>query len=387
MLPGEKSKKISVVIIGPSQKFLSGISYFTLRLSNALAEYANIHAVLFRNMLPKHLFPGWKRVGTGLMNYEFRHDVDNQELLDWYNPLSWMKGAAKAEKSDIIIFQWWTSSVAHMYLAIALMNWKKKPVVVEFHEIVDPLENAFFALRMYSKIMGIVIRHLASVYVVHSEIDRQLISSHYRIREKRITVIPHGLYDQYPKMERNKARQQLRIGEKFVILFFGLLRPYKGVKYLVEAFELLPHEILNQSRLLIVGEAWEDQDSRKSVEQSPVSSRITMIDRYVGDDEVPVYFSAADVLVIPYTRASQSGVAHIGMAFGLPILASNVGGLVESLGKYHGTTLVSPGNTTALKDSIIDILSENIQYEAPPELKWEHIATRWNSLIEEICDK
>jgi glycosyltransferase involved in cell wall biosynthesis len=386
MQPGNNSKRVSVVIIGPSQKFLSGISYFTLRLSNALTEFAHIRVILFRNMLPKHLFPGWKRVGTGLMKYEFKDEVNSLELLDWYNPLSWMRGAAKAEKSDIIIFQWWTSSVAHMYLAIALMNWKKKPIVIEFHETVDPLENAFFALRIYSKIMGTLIRHLAKVYVVHSEIDRQLISSHYRIGEKRITVIPHGLYDQYSKTDRDLARKQLQIDEKFVILFFGLLRPYKGAKYLVKAFEMLPPELLDQSRLLIVGEAWEDLDSRKSVEKSPVSSRITMIDRYVGDDEVPLYFSAANVLVLPYTRASQSGVAHIGMAFGLPIIASRVGGLVESLGKYRGTAFIGPGSTTELKDALIDNLSEIREYEPPMELRWEQIADRWDSLIEEICN-
>ncbi len=132
-------------------------------------------------MLPKNSFPGYKRVGadTGRFWLQVRYSV--VELLDWYNPFTWLRRPEKHGKGDVIILQWWTSSVAHMYLAISLMNLKKKPIVIEFHEIVDPLENGFFALRLYSKILGSLIRRLATFYIVHSEIDRQLISSHYDI--------------------------------------------------------------------------------------------------------------------------------------------------------------------------------------------------------------
>ena len=352
MTVNDKKPGPAVTIIGPSQKFLSGISYFTLRLSNALADFSRVNAILFRNMLPRILFPGWKRVGNGLMRYRFRKDVENRELLDWYNPVSWLRGAGIAEKGDIIIFQWWTSSVAHMYLAIALLNWKRKPVIIEFHEIIDPLESGFFVLRAYSLLMGTLIRRMASLYVVHSEADRQLVSSHYHIGLNRIQVIPHGLYDQYEKLDRSAARQILGIGRRNVILFFGLLRPYKGVKYLIKAFEHLPPDILGDSELLIVGEAWEDTESRDLARVSPAGSHITFVDRYIGDDEIPAYFSAADMLVIPYTRASQSGVAHIGMAFGLPVIASDVGGLSESLSKYSGTRFVRPEDTRELTEAI-----------------------------------
>ncbi len=174
MNPDSNPKRSSVVIIGPSQRFLSGISYFTVRLSNSLADYVTVTVVLFRDMLPKILFPGWKRVGADLTEYKYRDDIRAIELLDWYNPFTWLRGSVEAGKADVIILQWWTSSVAHMYLAISIFNFKKKPVVIEFHEVVDPLENAFILLRMYSKIMGSLIRHLATSSVVHSEIDRQL---------------------------------------------------------------------------------------------------------------------------------------------------------------------------------------------------------------------
>ncbi|MCU0631088.1 MAG: glycosyltransferase family 4 protein, partial [Methanoregulaceae archaeon] len=283
MTPDSNFNRLSVVIIGPSQRFLSGISYFTLRLSNSLADYGNVTVLLFRNMLPKILFPGWKRVGADLTEYSYREEVHAIELLDWYNPLTWLRGSAEAWKGDVIILQWWTSSVAHMYLAISVLNLKKRPIVIEFHEIIDPMENAFILLRVYSKIMGSMIRRLATCNVVHSENDRQLISSHYGISLDKIRVIPHGIYDQYNKRDRQFVKDQLKIRETNVILFFGLLRPYKGVKYLIEAFEKLPEHLIYETRLLIVGEAWEDQESRDLVERSIFKSHITLINRYVGD--------------------------------------------------------------------------------------------------------
>ena len=383
----KKSKMLSVVIIGPSQKFLSGISYVTLLLSNSLADYVDVTALLFRNMLPKKLFPGYRRVGETIANCEYRSDIRVVESLDWYNPLTWMQASKYTRQNDVIIFQWWTSSVAHMYLAISLMNLKKKPIIIEFHEIVDPMEHGVFILRIYSKIMGTLIRRLATFYIVHSEVDRQLISSHYDIDLKKIRVIPIGIFSQYKKLDKSRAKEQLGIPELNVILFFGLIRSYKGVKYLIKAFENLPSEYTNNSRLLIVGEIWEDRELHTIIENSPVKSHITLVDRYIGDSEISLYFSAADVLVMPYIRASQSGVAHIGMVFGLPIIATRVGGLEESLGKYNGTCFISPMDPDELGKEISDKLSKKQSFEPPEELKWDSIAKQWKDLIHGLYER
>jgi glycosyltransferase involved in cell wall biosynthesis len=375
---------LSVVIIGPSATFLSGISYYTMRLSNALSPHANITAILFRHMLPKRLFPGWKRIGENLSLMTFQNDIQVLELLDWYNPLTWMKAAYRANSSDAIIFQWWTSSISHMYLAIQLMNLRKIPIIIEFHEVIDPLENSILFLRLYSKVMGSLIRRLASGYVVHSLSDRELVSRKYSIDEESIIVIPHGLYDQYPILDKSTAREKLQLKEENIILFFGLIRPYKGVQYLIQAFEKLPKPILDTSRLLIVGEAWEDHESIEMAAQSPVTDKISIVNRYISDEEIPLFFSAADVLVLPYTRASQSGVAHIGMTYGLPIIATRVGGLEESLTKYDGTFFIEPSNTDALCTSIVDLCNNKKTYKPPDELRWEAISAKWVSFITKI---
>ncbi|AEA46590.1 glycosyltransferase [Archaeoglobus veneficus] len=378
-------KPRTIAIFGPSRRFLSGISYYTIRLSNALAEFVDVKAVLFRNMLPKRLFPGWRRVGEDLTKLEFSGKVNVYEILDWYNPFTWVKAYSIAKQTDAIVFQWWTSSVAHMYLAIELLNKLsgKKPVVMEFHEVVDPLEGSILPIRIYSRIMGKLIRKLASHYVVHSEEDREQISRIYKIPKEKISVIPHGIYDHYEKVDN--AKKRLGINEEFVILFFGLLRPYKGVKYLLKAFEMLPEDMIKKSRLLIVGETWEDRESVKIAEESLYRDKITIVNRYVPDSEVSLYFSASDLVILPYTRASQSGVAHIAMSFGLPIIATKVGGLKEALSGYAGTHFIEPKSAESIARTIERVYAGKYKNYPPPEnLRWSNVAKKWIQLLESI---
>jgi len=100
----------------------------------------------------------------------------------------------------------------------------------------------------------------------------------------------------------------------------------------------------------------------------------------VADSEVPVYFSAADMLVLPYTRASQSGVAHIAMSYGLPIVASRVGGLVEGLEPYQGAFLINSENIGELREQILKVLEKKEVYPPPKDLTWDSIGDKWIKL-------
>ena len=335
-------------------------------------------------MLPKKIFPGWKRVGDALSTASFGPEIEVVEVLDWYNPVSWMRAASHMRDADIIIFQWWTSSVAHMYLALQLMLFHRVPIVIEYHEVVDPLEQSIMPIRAYSILTGRIIRRLADYFVVHSNADRVLIEQRYHIQRERVAVIPHGLYDQYPVIEKSAARKQLGITEENVILFFGLLRPYKGVKSLIEAFDALPRDLIHSTRLLIVGEAWEDQESLVRAEESPNREKISLVNRYIGDSEIPLYFSAADMVALPYTRASQSGVAHIAMSYGLPIIATKVGGLEEGLHDYAGAFFIPPNNPEDLQRALIRNIERKGSFAPPKNLAWSEIGRQWTSLLKSV---
>jgi glycosyltransferase involved in cell wall biosynthesis len=193
------------------------------------------------------------------------------------------------------------------------------------------------------------------------------------------------LYDHYPILDRDTVRKILEAGDLFIYLFFGLLRPYKGVIHLIHAFERLPADITRKSLLLIVGETWEDRESAEAASLSPVADRIRMVGRYVSDEEVPIYFSAADVLVLPYTRASQSGVAHIGISYGLPVIASRVGGIAESLDGYEGTRFVPPRDEASLTWMMEQVYhDERTRNPVPEHLRWETVCENYSQLLRKM---
>jgi glycosyltransferase involved in cell wall biosynthesis len=379
------AKSLNIVLMGPSTRFLSGITYFTIRLANALTDVATVEVLLFRHMLPLKLFPGWKRVGKVRPSERFNPRVRILEALDWYNPVTWMEGYRSVRKADVLIIPWWTSSVAHMYLFLQILNRKRTFTAIDFHEPVDPLEDASLPLRIYSRIAGRLVRACASGYVTHTRHDRDLIVQRYHIPTEEVVIIPHGLYDQYVHIDPVEARKRLGIREEYVIIFFGLLRKFKGIRYLIQGFELLPTTLRLRARLCIVGEAWEDQESVERARKSPDSERITVVDRYVSDEEVALYYSSSDVFVGPYTKEAHDpcAVCHIAMSYGMPVVASHTGGMIESLGSYEGVFFVPPEDPSAIADALIRVYGElGKRFPPPEELRWEKIALMWKDYLD-----
>lgn len=379
----------SICIVGPSKRFLSGISYYIIRLANAMSAEKDVSVVCFRQLLPTFLFPGKSHVGKNISDLNFSSEIPVFDGMDYNNPLTWVKAYRflKAQKPDIIVLQWWTSSVAHMQLLLKIFAGllHKPKIIIEFHEVVDPFEESILPIRLYSKIMGKLLRKNLDAYITHSQSDKELVAKRYSISPEKIHVIPHGLYDQYGELlDIKEARRNLSIKDDFVILSFGLIRRYKGTPYLISAFEQLPSEILEKSRLLIVGEIWEDRkELLDQIKASPFHDKITLVDEYVPDEKINLYFSAADVVVLPYLRASQSGIAHIAMSFGKPVVVSEVGGLKESMANYKGTFFVPPADVDSIRKVILSQFGERKHYEAPDQ-KWDRIINCYIELMQSI---
>ncbi len=379
----------SICVVGPSKRFLSGISYYTIRLANAMSMEKDVSVICFRQLLPTFLFPGKSHVGKNISDLNFSPEIPVFDGMDYNNPLTWIQAYRflKAQKPDIIVLQWWTSSVAHMQLLLKIFAGllHKPKIIIEFHEVVDPFEESILPIRLYSKITGKLLRKNLDAYITHSKSDKELVAKRYSISPEKIHVIPHGLYDQYGELlDIKEARRSLSITDDFVILSFGLIRKYKGTPYLISAFELLPSQILEKSRLLIVGEIWEDRkELLDQIKASPFHDKITLVDEYVPDEKVNLYFSAADVVVLPYLRASQSGIAHIAMSFGKPVVVSEVGGLKESMANYEGTFFVPPADVDSIRKAILSQFGEKKHYEAPDQ-KWDRIINCYIELISSI---
>jgi glycosyltransferase involved in cell wall biosynthesis len=337
----------NILIIGPGKKFLSGISYYTICLANEFSKNENVSVVTLRDLVPKFLFPGSKRVGKEISNFKFDKKINVFDGVDWYWFPSIFRLPKYLKNNEVIILQWWTSACIHTYLLIKFLNiFYNKKIIFEMHEVLDVLESKILPLKIYSKIMSKLLFTKKETYVTHANSDKIQVIKNYNINPDRVFVVPLGSFDHHKKDIKNKKHSGINI------LFFGLLRPYKGVEYLIKAFNRIKNEKYN---LIIAGEIWEGYKIKEIIEKSPKLKKITLIDKYVSDEEVNELFNKSDVLVLPYLRASQSGAAHIALSFGIPLIVSKVGGLKESMKEYNGSTFVKPKDVDGIKNAILSL--------------------------------
>ncbi|HEY9286446.1 MAG TPA: glycosyltransferase, partial [Candidatus Dormibacteraeota bacterium] len=215
-----------ICVVGAGTHFLSGISYYTMRLVNALAARHRVSAILMRQLLPTRFYPGRSRVGAPLGLFEYGGDTAS---VDWF----WFPSIVRAiallirERPNVVVFQWWSATVLHTYLALALVTrLLRGRVVIEFHEVLDAGEAGIPLVRGYVRLVAPLLWRLASGFVVHSEFDRARIRSEYRTDRRPVLLVPHGPYDQYRTVTRPKPAADE--DSTFNFLFFGVIRPFKG---------------------------------------------------------------------------------------------------------------------------------------------------------------
>jgi glycosyltransferase involved in cell wall biosynthesis len=193
--------------------------------------------------------------------------------------------------------------------------------------------------------------HLASGSIVHSEYDRVELQKRFGTDLGSIATFPHAPYDFYGPVEDRVATPDTP--DVTQLLYFGVIRPFKGVDDLIESFNALSPMEARRFRLTIVGETWEGFDVGPLVRASPYRDYITFVNRYVHDDELAEYLRGADAVVLPYHRSSSSGPLCLTMGCGLRVIVSRVGGLVEAADGYDGAIFVEPGDVDDLRDALL----------------------------------
>jgi len=382
-----------ICIVGPSKKFFSGVSAFTIRLSNALSAGNEVCVLLLRNLLPGFLYPGKNNVGRTDYSSDFQPDIKRFEGLDWNSPLSWLRGIRflRREKPAVVILQWWTSSVAHLEAFLSLVNrlGVRASLILEMHEIIDPLEASLLPVRLYSRCMTRLLFRDMQAFIVHSAAIKEQLIKLYRIPPEKIFVIPHGVYDSYVQdYPQNAAREKLGLGDGFIILYFGMIRKYKGIPRLIEAFNRLPAEMALNSFLVIAGEDWGDEKGLADLAaSSPYAGRIVFRPQFVPDGAVPLYFKAADVVALPYLRTAGSGVVALAVAFGKPVVISDIEGIRETLKDYRGAILVPEGAAEGFARELEMVYrrwqkGEKLAYKVPPSLEWAYLKNEYQKVID-----
>jgi glycosyltransferase involved in cell wall biosynthesis len=228
----------------------------------------------------------------------------------------------------------------------------------------------------------------ADAIVAHTDAGATALVERFGADPERVHTIPHGAFDYLARQpDEEPLPDELAEVEGPVVLCFGILRPYKGVDVLIEAFREI-----EGAELWVVGRPWM---SLEPLVQAAARSRSTVrfVDRFVSEREVPAFFRRADVVVLPYRRIDQSGVLYTALAFGKAMVLSDVGGFSE-IGRVHGAArLVPPEDPAALREALAGLLAdpaaraeleERAAAAAAGPFSWDDIGRRTLALYEEL---
>jgi glycosyltransferase involved in cell wall biosynthesis len=335
------------------------------------SEQCDTSVILLRRLLPRLLYPGKRRVGLKRASMEYRSDISVFNGIDWWWGSSLVKAVRflRARQSKVLVLEWWTAATLHTYLVLALVaRVAGMRIVIELHELQDPGEAGLALARSYGRWGLRALLRLAHGCIVHSKADWKLFESNYGPMNVRVALVPHGPYDQYRDLQETgdpdiaAAMSAVRTAPKsdgvVNVLFFGLIRPYKGLEDLLRVFNALSREEVERLWLTVVGETWENcTEPAHLIATSPHRDRITFVNEYVPDEVVGAAFAHADVTVLPYRRSSSSGILHVAMSWGLPIVVTNVGGLPEAASGYAGAVFVPPEDPGMLREGLLKAVS------------------------------
>ena len=371
-----------VMVVGSGSRFLSGISYYTHRLASALAGVETVSVLTMRRLLPRLLYPGRARVGLDQVQFRYPRGVRLLDGLDWFWGTSAVKAAefVRQENPEVLVLQWWTGTVLHSYILLAALARRRGAVVVlEVHEAQDVGEMGVPLADRYVRRVFPVLMRMCSAVVVHSEFDRALVEEHFGVHGKPVVVIPHGPYTLVELPTADAPEDGV-----CRLLYFGIIRPFKGVEDLLEAFALLSTEEAARFELTVVGETWEGWTlPGELIASHPHRDRIRFVNRYVDDSEVTEFFASADALVLPYHRSSSSGPLLIAIGNGLPVLVTRVGGLVEAAENYEGAIFVPPHDPAAIHANLPALAAlAGTRYESTTT--WDVTVERYGELIESL---
>jgi len=360
--------------------FRGGIAQCNDNLFKELQKEHEVIPYTFKRQYPELLFPGTTQYVTA---DDRANPIDSIPLLDTANPFSYWMSARKIAKvePDVLVLRYWMTYFAPSLGTVAGYFKKRGCKVVSILDNVTPHEQHFFDKPLTTWFL----KRNSGFLVMSKSVRDDLLSlhpnAHYILKE-------HPLNNHFgEKVDKQLANEKLELDpKKKTLLFFGLIRDYKGLDLLIDAMSLLDESY----QLVIAGECYGDFGKyQQAIDSSPARTRIKAMNRYIADSEVPLIFSAVDLLVTPYRSATQSGVIPVAYHFDIPVLATDVGGLKESI-ESAGTGLICLPTVESLSDNIQEYFRSdkgtfiaNIQKEKEA-LSLESFARALTGFIEEI---
>jgi len=327
---------MKVGLIGPIHPFRSGEAQSNTMLCENLAPRHQVIAYSFKRLYPKRLFRGKSQTDESKKELGFtaRYSIDSMDPLTWARTLA----DIRRENFDVVLVTWWTIFLApcYVFLLSAIRLTTRTKICIFAHNVYPHEDN------ILNKALARSVLPLAHWYVVLSSKSLHDLKQLYP--NARVKLLLEPTYDHHFKQKRStraEARKKLGIGEANVALFFGLVREYKGLKYLIAAMpEALAHADI---RFLVVGEFWDDRRAHEAeAERLGVRHKLTLVDRFVSDEEAVDYFDAADIFVLPYIEPTGTAVVPLAYGYDRPVIVSDVLGLTDFVDQDKTGYIVPP---------------------------------------------
>jgi D-inositol-3-phosphate glycosyltransferase len=372
--------KKNILIIGPAHPLRGGLATFNERLARAFqSEGHTVNIVTFSLQYPDFLFPGKTQYSTE----PAPTDLNISVAINAFNPFNWLKmGRILAQQNaDLVICRFWLPIMAPcLGTILRFIRGNNYSKIIGLIDNIIPHEKRFGDRPLA--------QYFASACAAFVVMSRSVEEEMKSFTTRPIAYIPHPIYDTYgEKSDRTTALEALQLPDnQHYILFFGFIRPYKGLDLLLEALGTEGVKKLG-IKLIVAGEFYEDENFyREKIKELGIENNVILHADFIPTDAVRYYFAAADLVVQPYRTATQSGISQVAYHFEKPMIVTNVGGLSEIVPHGKAGYVVEPtplSIAAALVDFYenkhLDVFNEGV-IEQKKRFSWEAMTAKFLSL-------
>lgn len=366
---------MKIAIIGPAYPYRGGIANFSERLAHEFSLHKDdVCLYTFSMMYPHFLFPGKTQYAETALTYNLKID----RLINSINPFNWWQVARKIAKQNYdIIFVAYSIPFMSPCLSTISRTIRKNcnsKIISITHNLI-PHERRIGDNWLSTYFVNSCHAHLTLSEKVKNDI--------IQIQPKaKVVVANHPIYDTFGEaVEKNSAINKLKLDiNKKYILFFGLIRAYKGLDLLLDAMPtIIKYD--NTIQLIVAGEFYDDEQVYlNKIKNNNIENNVIIHNYFIPEDTVNLYFGASDIVVQPYKNGTQSGVTQVSYHFNKPMIVTNVGGLPEHV-PHNVVGYVCEPNAVSIAQSVIDFYSENKERVFIENIKIEKNKYSWHNLV------
>lgn len=366
---------MKIAFLGPVSPFRGGIAQFLQNMAANLAVGHEVVVYSFLRQYPRIFFPGKDQYEKSQQKYNF----EIKRVLTPYNIFTWRKAAKSiiADAPDHLIIKFWIPFFCPAYIYLTRYLKKHSNIKIsmlchniDFHE--KWLFAEFFVKKMLQKVEKVIVLSGNVYYQALKHKDKQ-----------DVVRLFHPLYEvNLSYYKRETSLKNLNIPNKPTILFLGYIKPYKGLETLIKAIPII-NKTLPDAQFVVAGEAYYE------IEMPTELPCLIYHNKYIPQSLLPHYFTIADVVVVPYRSATQSGIILLAYSYLKPVIASNINGLKEFVTEHKSGLLFEKENENDLAEKIISFLQENRSHyvedikELNKKYTWEKFT---ENLIEALND-